>query len=332
MLTKNISRKVEKIVALFTKQLIQKKDVTGVLLLGGLGIRNFLDKYSDLDISIFLDKIPHKHYLPPFSFYINFGKNIVEFNVSQQILSKEFKASWNNEKKDAYSNSKIIYDRVGSMARLLKKKLKRDKKKDFDRLVEIINQYYWRVKVHSISSFYRGYPETSHILINDGINLIVESIYILNKKEAPHHKWCVQQLGRLDYLPKKAVRLLRQTFLVQSYKLNHIKCRIKILDKIARLVMLEIKRQHPHFPSDPYRYWAYRIGNRQLIKRTFADRIRNNLKNCFTKKELIHIHGFISFNLISNVNDLKNTLKRNYSVPFLSQPVRKRLASFLTTK
>ncbi len=51
--TVNIKTRIEYLVYDFVERLKGKKEVEGIVLLGGLGVRNFLDKHSDVDNSSF---------------------------------------------------------------------------------------------------------------------------------------------------------------------------------------------------------------------------------------------------------------------------------------
>src|SRR3989344_2804334 len=137
MKTKNILKEVEKEINPFLKKLKEQNYVIGIVLLGGLGKRKFIDEFSDIDLTIF-----------------TFNKSILEFNVHQQVLEKEEQRdSWNESKMEAYSRGKIIYDPTGRIKKLIKNKTKFNKKNAFNRLVWIIQQYRWRAQIHSIRSF-----------------------------------------------------------------------------------------------------------------------------------------------------------------------------------
>ncbi|MDP3899832.1 MAG: hypothetical protein Q8Q23_02000 [bacterium] len=321
MNTKNIKWKYDHIVTSFTNKLKQKDEVVGIVLLGGVGKRDFLDEYSDIDISVFLEKVPAESYLPPFSFHIHLDGVDVEFNLSQQIMTEEFKTTWNDEKKYAYANGIIVYEHEGLITELLKHKLQRDKKKDFNRLVEIVNQYYWRVNFHSVNSFHRGYPESAHLLINDGLNLLLEALFILNEQEMPHHKWIFRQLEQLNYLSQQDIDCLRDALLVGSYELNSINERITMLDMLKSSIITQIKKHYPEFPEDPYHYWASYLSKRQIFEKTFADHVVRKLQPHLTCKEIVVIRGFISFNLISTKAGLLKCLNNENRSPYLDEPL-----------
>ena len=107
--TVNIKPHIEDLAYDFVERLKGKKEVEGVVLLGGLGVRNFLDKHSDVDIAVFVDykecelKILPT-WLPRFDFHVKLPKPVddiedIEFNVHQQILSAEREHEWDEGKK-----------------------------------------------------------------------------------------------------------------------------------------------------------------------------------------------------------------------------------------
>ena len=121
--TVDIKYLVEDKVMEFIKKLKSKEEVEGIVLLGGLGKRQFLDEFSDIDLAIFIDAERISKWMPPFEFKIfEQGKELL-FNVHQQNIRNEKKADWDESKKQVYSDGIIIFDRNGKVKTLLKKKL-----------------------------------------------------------------------------------------------------------------------------------------------------------------------------------------------------------------
>lgn len=112
------------VAAPFIARLKQKPEVTGIILLGGLGERQWIDKFSDIDLAVVTSALFSG--LPPFSFYVYHGARKYEFNVSQLNLDSEQNSEWNSDKRQAYFTGRVIYDPDGEISRLLEKKLSRN--------------------------------------------------------------------------------------------------------------------------------------------------------------------------------------------------------------
>lgn len=304
--TKNRKPTIEKIIQPFLDRLAQKDYVEGIILLGGLGKRNFLDKYSDIDISIFYkSNISTKYYLP-FEFHLIKGEIRYEFNIHQLFYDKEVDKVWDEGTKEAYLRGKIIFDKNKRIKKLIKSKIKFDENYAFNQLIYTMEQYVWRGQIHSIRTYHRGYPEGSHDLLNEALELLIESIYILNKRYRPHRKWRMAMLTTMNLLPKDFFENLREGIKIEEYSLKDINRRIKYLDKIYFEIMKIVKEIYPEFPNNPYEY--YFRNNFQLIKSTFSQTAVKRYKNILSDEESEQLEGLLCFNLISSVTQISKYL------------------------
>ena len=135
MKTKNIKKEIKKDIEPFLKKLKKQDYVIGIVLLGGVGKRGFIDEFSDIDLTIFTLKKDALKLPLPFEFHHQINKRILEFNIHQQILENEERAkSWDESKIEAYSRGKIFYDPTGRIRKLIENKTKFNKEKAFNRL------------------------------------------------------------------------------------------------------------------------------------------------------------------------------------------------------
>ncbi|KPJ56537.1 hypothetical protein AMJ49_04650 [Parcubacteria bacterium DG_74_2] len=311
MKTRNIKKEIEKTIKPFLEKLQEQSYIKGIVLLGGLGKRNFIDKYSDIDLTVFISKKDAKKISLPFEFHYQSNGKTLEFNIHQQILEEEERIKkWKDFKIEAYARGKIIYDPTKRVSKLIKNKIRFDENEAFDRLIWIMQQYKWRGQIHSIRAYRRGYPEASHGLLNQCAEILLEAIYLLNKRYLPHKKW---ELVYLNEMKKPFNRLnseFKKVMIIKNYHLSDIKRRIKILDKIYGLVLNEILKQYKNSPRDPYKYYYKNFV--QLNKFTKIDRILQNFKEkSHNKKEIKQLEGFLCFNLIDTKDKFLKKLHRN---------------------
>lgn len=301
MKTKNIKKSVRKEIAPFINRLKKEKYIQGVVLLGGLGKRNFLDEYSDVDICAFVGKKDKEKFPLPFEFYFKTKERLLEFNIHQQIIEdEEEREEWDHSKIEAYSRGKIIYDPTGRVAKLIKKKIKFDKKFAYNRLIWILQQYVWRGQIHAIRAYNRGYPEAAHDLLNQCQDLLLEAIYLLNEKYPPHKKWI---LAFLEDLPKKYSSLrdsFKKAMIIKAFTLKDIKRRTSELDKIYFKIKKTVLNKFPNFPANPYEYYYRNFV--QLNRETKVDELLKYLdfKKIASNYSLQEIKGALCFNLVTS--------------------------------
>jgi hypothetical protein len=306
--TKNIKQETDGLVQHFIENLKRKKEIEGIVLLGGLGKRAFLDENSDLDLSIFLKKRRLHDWLPPFEFHVCHGGRDFEFNVHQQILENEIAAEWSEEKKEAYSRGSVVYDRNGQIRKFLEKKTGFDKKYKRQRIIWLMGQYPWYAKINPLRTLDRGFPEASHDLLNQAVELIVEITYLINEKYRPHKKWRIPVVFTLSDNTKNFRKNLKEAMLVKNYSKKDIKRRMRVLHRMYKKQSSKVKARIKNFPRDPYKYACKRLCSRQLLIDTFPDKITERLNGEFNESEKKQLHGFLSFNLTSSIEEAKAQL------------------------
>ncbi len=297
------NQKLNDIVLDFLFRLKNKKEVLGLCIFGSLAKYQSIDSYSDIDIGVFLQPHEKANYLPAFSFYIDICAKRWEMNLSQFYVKKELERQWSITQKQAFRDCVIIYQEKQVIENLinLKANLHTDKK---EILVTNINQIEWRLIKHSVIAFNRNAPESSHLLINEAIQLLLECIFILNDTFMPHTKWTFIDLYTLKHLPRRHIDDLKECLLITSYTWGDITRRIEATMPIYTWVKEEAIVIDEGFPKDVYKYWAAHYSNRQIHKSPFVDLLFVEYGEIFTKDEWQLLEGFISYNLISTEDEL----------------------------
>lgn len=309
--TENIKPKIDEDIKSFVDLLIKQPYVEGIVFLGGLGKRNFLDSHSDVDIAIFYDLQTRSNHYLPFEFHATINGKKYEFNIRQLFFDKEISSEWDEAKKEAYSKALVIYDKKNRIKKLIRNKILFNKKAAYYRIIFILQQYVWRGQIHSLRTLYRGYPEGSHDLLNECLELLVEGIYLLNERHRPHRKWRVAVLTTMDKLPDNFIELLRNAMQIKDFSEKDIRRRISTLDKIYRWVEAMARQKYPNFPENPYEYYFKKFY--QLRPDCFAQKMsrilcRNGNDEC--RQEL---EGNLCLNLISNkrqLDKINNIIKK----------------------
>ena len=287
--TQNIKPRVEREIQPFLHRLKKKNYVEGIVLLGGLARRNFLDEYSDVDIALFYKTNTPKKYFLPFEFHINLNGKRYEFNIHQLIYEDGTTKEWDEGTKEAYLQCKVYFERDKKISKLIRLKTKFDSEGAYKRLIWIMEQYVWRGEIHSIRTCRRGYPEGSHDLLNECIDLLIEAIYILNKRFRPHKKWRIAMLTTMDVLPNNFFQDLRDAMYIKGFALKDVNKRIEALNKVYFEILKIVFQLYPDFPKDPYIYYYKNFF--QPNRDTFSQKIKAKYSGLLSKDELEQLEG-----------------------------------------
>jgi len=306
MENKNIVKQTLKEIEPFLTSLKKERWVKGIVLLGGLGRRNFIDKFSDIDISIFTSEKDKSKFPLPFEFHYYLKNRVLEFNIHQVVLEKEYDKSWEEGKKEAYSRAIIYFDPTNKINGLIRKKTKYNKLESYKRLIWIVQQYKWRGQIHSIRACKRGFPEAGHDLLNECIDLLVESIYIINEKYLPHKKWRLNYLTEMDNA-KEIIPVIKKAMIIKKNHISDVNRRIKILNGVFQKVYLLILKKYPQFPKNPYEFYYKNFV--QLNPVTPIDILLNQLDT--SKEDFEEVKGFLCYNLIDTREKLLKLLLYN---------------------
>lgn len=321
--TENIKDSIRERIMPFVERLKSKSEVEGIVLLGGLSnndYRNFMDKFSDVDISIFLSIDSNQYsehgrlepkiqeilpaWLPNFEFHVPFAENMIEINVHQQIIEFEENKNktWDEAKKEAYAYSaEIIYDKKGRVKRLINEKVRFNEAHRKLRLAQLLGQYQWYVRINPLRQIERGFLENAHDLLNEGVEMFMEALYLFNRRYRPHKKWRIAMSFDLPWLPKEYQEKLRASMKVEGFGQESIlrrrECLIELFEELQQAVTDE-----GDFDTTAYQYACkYVYDDRELKLETFADNWCSSMKQM---KNMELIKGFINEYLISDINQI----------------------------
>ncbi len=305
--TKNILGDIKPAVNAFLQRLRKEQYIQGIVLLGGIGKRQFVDEYSDVDVSIFVFEKDKDKVILPFEFHYKYNGRVLEFNIHQQVIESEEKApSWPPAKIEAYAKGTIFYDSSNRVANLIKKKVKFDTNSVRERLIWLMQQYVWRGQVHSIRAYNRGYPQTSQDLLNECKDMLLEAALLLNNRYMPHKKWAFVQLDMLPPPYQMLKSKFEEASLVKEFTLMDIMRRKGAMDSIYAFLIAECEKKYPDFPSEPY-VWYY-TNKVQIVKNPKAVQILEPCKDKLSGSEWEALKGFTCYNLITDKRKLLKEL------------------------
>lgn len=223
--TENIKPMIRERVKQFTERLKECPEVEVIVYLGGLAnteYKDFVDQYSDIDIGIFLntDRENLPDWLQPFSFYIpvNDGneERMMEVNLHQQILEEE-RNDWADTKKEAYAYaSEVVFDRNGQIENLIKEKTKLTEEYKKKYLSHLLSRINWNVKINPLRAIERGLILNGEELLNQGIENMMDLLFVYNGKYPPHVKWKAAMIENLEYYPDDIIRKIKECYMIEN--------------------------------------------------------------------------------------------------------------------
>jgi predicted nucleotidyltransferase len=214
------SNKEETIFKKYFGELKRDESIIGIALTGSYA-REDNDKYSDVDYIIFSNKRPMEAKLREGKFLyekIIFDSRVTELNSLKQ-------SDWSRDMHFAYLNCKIIYDKDGSVRSFLDKKryqwecgLTREISLTLVNM-SVIFKFSDNWKGLNADSHYFKFLErddivSAHRVLNIGFELMLDLLYLINRRPIPDIKNKTRLLFDLAWIPEEINFILAESILV----------------------------------------------------------------------------------------------------------------------
>ena len=205
------------------KSISHFSSVEGILYIGGL-TRNFADKYSDLDmVVLFNNDDPFaKDFLTSLSAQHE-DRSGLEIDIEIYFLEDYLNQEWNEYTKWDLSHAIYAFDRQGEVKKQFDKKLHLDDNDWRRRLAHPLVYLSWYCcptedYIPSMIDLWhdRGHLISAQYSVNYGIDLILESLYAVNRSFLPAPKWRLFYTHELDWLPTDFEKEMTEALLVKE--------------------------------------------------------------------------------------------------------------------
>jgi len=223
------------------------EDVSGIVLLGGLA-RGFADRFSDLDIAVFLSK----------------GNEPLRRQIHQSALDEEKRSGigidilvyslgdlesqhWGETKKWMFSEAKITYDPRGEIKKVFADKLAVPKDFWLKRIAvcaEYLKWYSCPAEGDSTMSeawIERGDLEAAHYCLNYSVEVPLRMIYALNREFVPAPKWRTFHSYELKWLPRDYREHIKEAMTVKYFSIKDFERRLKAIRGMWLEIVPKIK-------------------------------------------------------------------------------------------
>jgi predicted nucleotidyltransferase len=220
----------------FVSQLMGHDSVVGVLFTGGIA-RGFADKYSDVDVYVFIsqeDASVHDLVKTITSEIEN--RQGLETDIEVHVFGSFMEQEWNEYLKWDLSNSKIAFDREGMLSSRLAKRLKMNDEEWNLRVARAMLYLSWysfpeRSDIPSMIDLWddRGDPSSAQYAVSYALELVVEILYALNRSYLPAPKWRLHYIKKLDWIPKNFSAVFEDAMLIREISVKDARRRASSL-------------------------------------------------------------------------------------------------------
>jgi len=230
--------------------------VAGIIFMGGL-VRGFADKYSDVDVVVFLsrkdDKLSRRIRIMGSE-----ESRLSGLDVDLEVHSlTEFK----NWKLDGmvmwdFSKAEIVFDPKGEVAKVFKRKFSVPESYWVYQIAVCAEHLKWyccppnkHVGTIAESWIDRGDLASAHYCLNYALDLMLQMVYALNREFAPAPKWRVFYIDSLKWVPPDFNRRIHDFVVVKSLSIDDFRRRLEIINEIWGHVVPKIE-QETHLTLD----------------------------------------------------------------------------------
>ncbi len=247
-----------------TSKIALHKNVMGIVWIGGL-VRGFADRFSDVDIIVFLNK-KDENLVRQIRIISSGEKTDVDVDLVIHFL-EDFKARKLCEAdKWEFANAKIVFDPKSEIKRVFKEKLHLSKDFWVKRIVICSEYLKWyccppRKNVGTISESWieRGRLLSAHHCLNYGVDLLLRLVFALNKEFLPAPKWRLFYSYQLRWLPKNYGKLVEQVISVRDFSANEFERRLTAIRKLWSGTLSKIEDETGLALEQMSEYYVQRI-------------------------------------------------------------------------
>jgi predicted nucleotidyltransferase len=249
----NLAKEHKIVAEAYTKsELSEHTEVLGVVLLGGAA-RGYADKLSEIDLAIFLNrdgnsKLPRGEH--------RWRGHLLDNDL--YIYANETRTYWSHERRQAFSEGKILLDTKRLVRSLLRRKLKfRTSER---RKIILENLLFLEDRMEDAETIWpeRGHIPSAHYAVNMGVENLLKILFAYNWRFLPSEKWRFYYSCHLPWLPRKYMELMKQVMKTRAITNIDLKRRAANLKRLHSAVRRKLRRENM-LPKDVHRYWLERI-------------------------------------------------------------------------
>jgi predicted nucleotidyltransferase len=246
----NQIKKFRQVAEGFISKIVSFEGVTGIVFIGGL-VRGFVDKFSDLDIIVFLSRRDETLRRQISDLGMNEQKRLgIDVDLEVHFLEDFKRLRWDEADKWEFSRAKIVFDPEGEIKKVFGQKLELPKDFWIKRIVVCGEYLKWyccppREEVGTVAESWieRGDLVAAHYCLNYAADLLVKIIFALNREFLPAPKWRIFYSYGLKWLPENYRRLVSEALIVKSFSVKDFDRRLGAVRELWCRILPKIKEE-----------------------------------------------------------------------------------------
>jgi predicted nucleotidyltransferase len=262
---KNQIRQFRQVAERLLFQINACSNVAGIVFLGGLA-RGFADKYSDVDVTVFLARkdelLRKKIRLNVLQEQKQSGSDV---DLEIHYLNDFKEKVWDETDRWDFSHAEVVFDPEDQIKRMLEAKLKVPEEFWVRRVVVCAEYMRWyccptQKNIDSIAEAWidRGDMLSAHYCLNYAIEMILEATFALNKEFLPPQKWRMSYFQSLKWIPKNS-KLLHEAIKIKDITAEDFDRRINIVRKIWQGVLRKIEEEIGLLSDEITKYYVEKV-------------------------------------------------------------------------
>jgi predicted nucleotidyltransferase len=246
----NQIRKFRQVAEGLVSKMSSFEDVTGIVFIGGL-VRGFADKFSDLDIIVFLSRRNEQLRRKIRDLGVDEQRRLgIDVDLEVHFLEDFERWKWDEVDKWEFSRAEIVFDPHGEIKKVFSEKLKVPKDFWIKRIAVCGEYLKWyccpsREEVGTVAESWieRGDLVAAHYCLNYAVDLLLRIVFALNREFLPAPKWRIFYSYGLKWLPENCIRLLGEAMLVKSFSVKDFSRRLRAVRELWCGILPKIREE-----------------------------------------------------------------------------------------
>jgi predicted nucleotidyltransferase len=247
---KNEIGRFKQIAEKLCSQLSSIEGVVGIVFMGGLA-RGFADRFSDVDIDVYLSKKDRKSRETIRKMGADEQKRSgIDVDLSTYFIDEFGKRRWTEIERWDYSHALIVHDLKGEVRRIFDWKLAVSRDFWVKRIATCAEYLKWyccspaeNVGTMAEAWVERGDFASAHYCLTYAVDVLLRVIFALNREFVPPQKWRIFYSYILKWLPSNYEELLREAMVIKEFSTSDLERRLKAIRKIWRGTVPKIEEE-----------------------------------------------------------------------------------------
>jgi len=263
---KNRIREFRRVAQSLASKIASHEGVIGIVFIGGL-VRGFADKFSDVDITVFLKKKDKRLRRRIRSIGVEEQKRLgVDVDLEVHFLEDFKRERWSEAYRWEMSRAEIVFDPEREIKGILERKLKLPEDFWVKRVVVCAEYLKWyccppKEEVGTMAGAWveRGDLASAHYCLGYAVDLLLRLVYALNMEFVPAPKWRLFYADSLEWFPKGFRRHVEEAMTVKSLSAEDFGRRLEAVRKIWMEIPSRIRETTGLTLNEVSRYYVERV-------------------------------------------------------------------------